>query len=286
MTGLSLGIAAAFCWAALDVVRKAIVRHGSPLAVAVALSAGQVPFFLAWALWDGTWVTTEVYWFPAGLSIAANALAGLLFMTAVKLSPLSRTVPFLSLSPVFSAIIAIPTLGEYPDLSHWLGIALVVIGAFVLNSDVSGSVRRALGEERGAPLMVAVALLWAASTAFDKLALPHASAAAHTFILSVGVAALLLVFMLAKGRLRELRALRAAPVALQLGLVGLAVVALALQMLALQWLWVAVVETLKRGLGVIGSVLFGRIFFHEPVTPAKLTAAALMISGTALLVLS
>lgn len=286
MTGLALGVAAALCWAGLDVVRKSIVRYASPFAVAVALSVGQLPFFLSWALVDGTWVTTERYWFPALISIAANAMASVLFMVAVKLSPLSRTVPFLSLSPVFSAIIAIPTLGEYPALSHWLGIGLVVTGAFVLNSDLSRSVRRGLIEEPGAALMVAVALLWASSTAFDKLALPHSSAAAHTFILSAGISILLLLWIAALGRLRELRSLRDAPPGLQLGLVGFGVAALALQMLTLQWLWVAVVETLKRGLGVATSILFGRILFHEPLTPAKLTAAVLMISGTALLVLS
>jgi drug/metabolite transporter (DMT)-like permease len=286
MTGLTLGVAAALCWAALDVVRKSIVRYASPLAVAVALSVGQLPFFLVWALADGTWVTTERYWLPALISVAANAMASVLFMVAVKLSPLSRTVPFLSLSPVFSAIIAIPTLGETPEPTHWLGIGLVVTGAFVLNSDLSSSVRRGLIEERGAPLMVAVALLWASSTAFDKLALPHSSAAAHTFILSAGVSVLLLTWIGALGRLGELHALRAAPAGLQLGLLGFAVAALATQMLALKWLWVAAVETLKRGLGVAASVLFGRVLFHEAVTPAKLAAAVLMISGTVLLVLS
>ena len=66
-------------------------------------------------------------------------------------------------------------------------------------------------------------------------------------------------------------------------LVGFAVAALALQMVAIQWLWVAVLETLKRAFGVLGSVTFGKLFFDEPVTPRKLGAAALMVAGTTLL---
>jgi multidrug transporter EmrE-like cation transporter len=59
--------------------------------------------------------------------------------------------------------------------------------------------------------------------------------------------------------------------------------AVALQMLSLQWLWVAVVETLKRGLGVLGSIVFGRLFFAEPITQRKLLAGGLMVAGTVLL---
>jgi multidrug transporter EmrE-like cation transporter len=68
-------------------------------------------------------------------------------------------------------------------------------------------------------------------------------------------------------------------------MIGFAVAALALQMVALQWLWVAVLETLKRAFGVLGSVAFGRAFFLEPITGRKLVAGGLMIAGTTLLAL-
>jgi multidrug transporter EmrE-like cation transporter len=68
-----------------------------------------------------------------------------------------------------------------------------------------------------------------------------------------------------------------------MALIALAVAALALQMLALKWLWVAVIETLKRAFGVLGSVTFGRLFFDEPVTRRKVVAACLMVAGTSLL---
>jgi multidrug transporter EmrE-like cation transporter len=64
------------------------------------------------------------------------------------------------------------------------------------------------------------------------------------------------------------------------------VAALALQMVALQWLWVAVLETLKRAFGVVGSVLLGRVIFGEPITGPKLAAMALMVAGTTLLALT
>ena len=112
MTGFALGIAAALCWSALDVIRKAVAGKATPEALAVFLLLGQLPFFAAWALYDQTWISDAGYWTPALVSMSANAIANVLFMRSVQLSPLSRTVPFLSLTPVFSALVAVPLLGE------------------------------------------------------------------------------------------------------------------------------------------------------------------------------
>ncbi len=285
MMGFSFGVAAALCWAALDVVRKALAGKASPTALAVFLLLGQVPFLGAWAAYDQTWVTDARYWPPAVASMTMNALANVLFMRSVQLSPLSRTVPFLSL-PVFSALAAIPLLGEVPGLTHWAGILLVVVGALVLNSDLGDSWWKSVTHEKGAPFMIAVAVLWAFSTALDKRALPHASPASHAFLLSAGSATILGTWMLAKGKQGELRQVFQAPKGLLLGLVAFAVAALALQMTALQYLWVAVIETLKRAFGVFGSVVFGRLFFEEPITSRKLAAVVLMVAGSSILALA
>ncbi len=285
MIGFSLGVASALCWAALDVVRKAISGKASPAALAVFLLVGQLPFLGAWAVVDQTWITDPDYWPPALGSMGMNALANVLFMRSVQLSPLSRTVPFLSLTPVFSAVVAIPVLGEVPSLMHWAGISLVVAGALVINSDLSDSWWRSIAHEKGAPLMIAVAVLWAASTALDKRALPHASPASHAFLLSAGSATVLVFWIGARRKQGELRQAFSAPKGLLAAMVGFAVAALALQMLALQWLWVAVLETLKRAFGVLGSIVLGRAVFGEPITGRKLVAASLMVAGTGLLAL-
>jgi len=286
MMGFALGLSAALCWAGLDVVRKALAGKASPTALALFLMLGVLPFLGVWAVADQTWVSDVRYWPPALASMAMNALANVLFMRSVQLSPLSRTVPFLSLTPVISALAAIPLLGEVPGSMHWAGISLVVVGALVLNSDLSDSWWRSVSHEKGAPYMIAVAFLWACSTALDKLALGHASPASHAFLLSGGSATILLSWLLSRGKQGELREVVLAPRALLAGLIGFAVAALALQMLALQWLWVAVVETLKRAFGVFGSVVFGRLFFGEPITSRKVAAVVLMVAGTTLLALS
>jgi drug/metabolite transporter (DMT)-like permease len=286
MMGFLLGVASALCWSALDVVRKALAGKASPTALALFLMVGVLPFLGVWAVADQTWVRDVRYWPPAVASMAMNALANVLFMRSVQLSPLSRTVPFLSLTPVFSAFAAIPLLGEVPGVMHWAGIALVVAGALILNSDLSDKWWRSVSQEKGAPYMITVAVLWAFSTALDKRALPHASPAAHAFLLAAGSAAILVAWVLWRGTHAELREVFEAPKGLLVGMIGFAVAALALQMVALQWLWVAVLETLKRAFGVLGSVAFGRVFFLEPITGRKLIAVGLMVGGTTLLALT
>jgi drug/metabolite transporter (DMT)-like permease len=163
---------------------------------------------------------------------------------------------------------------------------LVVLGALILNSDSSRSWWRSITHERGAPLMIAVAFLWALSTALDKRALPHAAPASHAFLLCAGSAAILMSWILGGGRQEELGRVLGAPKALLGAMIGLAVAALALQMMALQWLWVAMLETLKRAFGVLGSVAFGRFVFFEPIDRRKQVAALLMVAGTTLLAVS
>jgi drug/metabolite transporter (DMT)-like permease len=286
MTGFALGVASALCWSALDAVRKMLVAKASPTSLVVFLLVGQVPFLALWAIWDGTWIRDSAYWPFALASMGMNALANVLFMRSVQLSPLSRTVPFLSLTPVFSALVAIPLLGEVPGPMHWSGIVLVVLGALVLNGDLGDSWWRSLSLEKGGPYMIAVAALWAFSTALDKRALPHASPASHAFVLTLGGAVILVSWILSRRSQAELGAVFRAPKGLLASMLGFAVAAVALQLLALQTLWVAVLETLKRAIGVLGSVLLGRAIFLEPVTVRKLIAGALMIAGTSLLALA
>ena len=64
-------------------------------------------------------------------------------------------------------------------------------------------------------------------------------------------------------------------------LLGVAILA---QLVAFTITEVATVETLKRALGMICAVVFGRIFFAETVTRRDLVVIAVMIVGTALLI--
>ena len=67
------------------------------------------------------------------MAVPLDIIALLLYMKAIKVSPLSLTLPFLSLTPVFLIGTSYIILGERPDRSGFIGIVLVVIGAYLLN---------------------------------------------------------------------------------------------------------------------------------------------------------
>jgi drug/metabolite transporter (DMT)-like permease len=223
---------------------------------------------------------------PAAASVALNIAANLLFFAALRNSQLSVTIPLLSLTPVFTALLAIPMLGEIPALRQWLGILLVVAGAFVLNLPEGGSLspaaRSPVSAPRGAGLMVLVALFWSLTGPFDKMATAKASGPFHATVLCTGVAIGIAMVLAGQRRLRELADVRAAGWIFILAVL-ISIAALGLQLLAMMKVWVGLVETLKRGIGNLSALILGRTLFGEAVTPRKLLAVGLMIAGVALI---
>ncbi|MFW5876981.1 MAG: EamA family transporter [Myxococcota bacterium] len=279
--GLAAAILSSLCWSGLDATRKVLSARLSAVVVVVWLSLGQAPLFAAWAAAEGRWIDGPGYLLPGLGSTALQVAANLLFVRAVHLSPLSLSVPFLSLTPVFTTIVAVPMLGEHATALQWVGIVAVVAGALLINAHRGHSLLGALLREPGSVLMIGVAAIWSFTAALDKMALRHASVGAHATVQTGGVAVVLLVWLIAMRRLGTLR--RMWPVDRpQAAAIFFAAGALGLQLLAFRLLMVGLVETLKRAVGVIASVAIGRVAFTEPITRPKVAAVVLMTVGTVL----
>jgi drug/metabolite transporter (DMT)-like permease len=284
LPALLLVVACGLGWAGFDLTRKMLVREIPPVALGFLLTLGAVPLFGAWMVEQGAAGPGVGYWVPALASVVLNVLATLLFLEAMRIAPLSVTIPLLSLTPVFATLISVPLLGERPSLSHSIGILLVVAGAIGLHWQPFGRAEGAEqpGAVRGALMVALTALLWSMTTPFDKLALERGNAPFHGFVLSAGVAAGVLLVLVAQGRLRDLGTVRRVPGIYVLAL-GISTLALALQLLALPQVYVGTVETLKRGIGNFMALLSGWFFFHEPVTARKVVAVGVMAVGVGLL---
>ncbi|MCP3962470.1 MAG: DMT family transporter [bacterium] len=286
LSALVVVLACAFSWVGLDLLRKLLAGRGRATPITFALVAAQLPLFLGWAVIRGEWHIGASYWWPGLGSLVVNLLANLAYMQSVRLSPMSATLPLLSLTPVFTTLLGIPLLAEWPRVIQAVGILLVVAGAFLLNrnqeSPTAGSERRrfwrSIPTDRGAILMISVALLWSLATPFDKLAIRHADPALHALILVAGITLGLFAVLLRQGRLGEIRDLRSS-----IGLVLLAAVcsgvAIFLQLLAIQMIWVGLVETVKRAVGAAMALALGRWVFREQVIRRQVAAVGLMLVG-------
>jgi len=281
-TGLIIAVLASLCWGSVDAVRKALAERITPLALATLLAAGKIPGFALWAAVDGSWSIPPAYILP-GLGVVVTALiASVLFLWALRLSPLSVSIPMLSLTPAFAVLIAFLLLDEAPTGRQQIGIGAVVTGAFFLNTGIQ-SVRGGRWGDPGAWIMVAVSALWAAAMTLDKVAMQYTDAPTHGIVHVTLIALLLLLFTVVRGQWRTLAEVRTMG-----GLYGAAIVlgtlATALQLVAIQVVLVSVVETIKRFVGLTMSVVNGRIFFREPVGRRKVFAIIWMGAGVFLLV--
>ncbi len=294
-------VVSALGWAALDVVRKLLVGRLPSWAVLFLLTAGAVPLFVAWALVSGFALPRDGYWVPALASVAINLAANVAYLEAFRMAPLSLVAPLLSLTPAFTALTAIPLLGEYPTPRSVAGIVLVIAGALFLHR-VSGPVEGSGGASgeapRGAPtplaerrrhgigalLVTLTALLWSLTLPIDKLALAHATGGFHGIFLNGGVALLTLVVLFARGGASEIREWRRAP-GLLAGAIAISFLALATQLAALPHIPAGTLETVKRGVGNLGAVFFGRLVFGETVTGSKLLAVLIMVAGVGLILI-
>ena len=272
-------VVSGLAFAALDLVRKLLAGRAAPLALVFYMSLGAAPVTGALLALRGAGEPSLGYVLPGAGALALNFLGSLGFIYSVKLSPLSRTIPLLSLTPVFTAAVALPILGELPSSTQLLGIALVVVGAATLNSE--GHLLRpfsGLLRERGALIMAGVALLWSLSGPLDKLALHYASVYFHATVMTLGVGAGALLVLWRQRALQRLSVAKG-----DWPLLGSATVAVSLalvfQLLAFQGIFVSLVEAMKRALGSLAALVLGRFVFGERVTSVHVAAVATMIAG-------
>lgn len=283
-----LVVAASVSSSGFDLFRKMLVRHLAPVPMVVLLALASVPLFGAAVLFGDPVTVQTAYWLPALGSVVLNVVANLTFLEAVRISPLSVTVPLLSLTPVFTALLGLAVLGERPAPLDLVGIVLVVAGAFWLNLGMvekGQASARAFVSQPGAWLMAGTALLLSLTIPLDKLAVGRASPPFHGLVLTAGIALGSLIVLAVQNRWSELAGLRSGWRPFILALIA-STLALGFQLVALKaGVLVSLLETLKRGIGNLLAVVLGRAAFGEAVTAGKLAAALLMAAGVALILL-
>jgi drug/metabolite transporter (DMT)-like permease len=245
-TGFLLAILASVVHASADAAKKGLTRR---LSTADALT-GYVLFGLP--LISLVWLASGLpgmpragFVFYALLSIVPNLLANLLFFEAVRISPLSLTVPFLAFTPAFLIGTSWLINRELPSSAGAVGILLILCGAVLLHAKElrhgAAGPLRAILRERGSLLMTAVALIWSVSAAADKAAVLRSGPVAYLVFWHLGMTLPLVGVSLARRRMGVILA-AALPTS---GASALHVLGGALQMAALPLVQAAYVIAIK-----------------------------------------
>lgn len=272
--------------ALFDLTQKMLGRYLAPLPMVALLGLASLPLFVAPLLWLGPPPIAASYWLPALVTAIFHFLSHLAFIQSVRLADFSLTVPLLSLTPVFTTLIAWLLLGEEPTLRTVWGILLVVLGVTLLQRPASFTwpAFAATWRARGPWLMIGTAALWSITLPLDKLAVSRSGALFHGFFLTLVITLAALLVLALRGEKLPLAALSECRGLFWSSFVFCAAT-LGSQLFALSLTLAGVVETIKRALGNLLAMFFGRQVFGEPLPAAKWLASLIMAAGVALILL-
>jgi drug/metabolite transporter (DMT)-like permease len=276
---------AALSLATSDALTKRFFSNLSPLMMGIIRLGYALPWLLA-ALFFIPWIIPDTtFWFCIAIGLPLEALAFYCYMKALKISPLSLTVPFLAFTPGFIILTGWIILGEEISPGGFCGIILIIVGAYFLNLSKTRygllAPLMAIFREPGSRLMLLVSFIYAFTSTIGKLAIIHSNPYFFGITYNMALAMLMTLFLPAAANAEPVKNLVRRPL---IGLILGALVATTIfsHMLAISMTNVAYMISLKRT-SLLFGVLYGALWFKEEKITERLTGAIIMITGVFLI---
>ncbi len=281
-----LAIATAFCVATGDALTKKFFGQFSPYEMAIASSIYSLPFLIVYIFFIPIPRLDTVFWWIACILIPLDTFAFYLYMKAIKLSPLSLSIPFLSFTPVFMIFTGFIVLGEVPNSWGIIGIGFIVAGSYLLNiTQVKYGYFapfRAILREPGSILMLVVAFIYSFLAVLGKKAIQHSSPLFFGFFYLAALDITILIFFPFLEKIKWRGILKVPAKGLSVGLM-LFLHAL-FHCLAINMIEAVYMIAVKR-MSILFSVVYGWILFKESDIGARMFGALLMFAGVVLIIL-
>jgi drug/metabolite transporter (DMT)-like permease len=222
----------------------------------------------------------SVFFVITFLAIPLDIIAVLLYIRAIKVSPLSLTLPFLSLTPIFLIGTSYIILGEKPDKFGFIGIILVVIGAYLLNVHTISqgflAPFMAIAKEKGSVLMIIVAFIFSIGACLGKIAVQHSSPAFFSVIYIFLLSLFLFIIVSFKSKQFLSKSISRPVPFVFIGM--LIAIMLVTHLKAISLIEVSYMISVKR-LSILIGVIYGVMFFNETNIKERFLGAAVMVSG-------
>ncbi len=260
--------------------KKALDGNTDPYIVAWVRTGYATPFIAVIIPFIDIPTLDGIFYIAMFLSIPLDIIALLLYMKAIKVSPLSLTLPFLSLTPVFLIGTSYVILGEKPDKSGFIGIILVVIGSYLLNvHTISRGVFepfKAIAKEQGSVLMIVVAFVFSIGVCFGKIAVQHSNPAFFSVIYIFLLSLFLFIVVSFKSKHFLSKSIsRPVPFVFIGMLIAIMIIT---HLKAISLIEVSYMVSVKR-LSILFGVLYGVMFFKETNIKERFLGATVMVSG-------
>jgi len=278
----------AFMTASNDALTKKVLVVHDEYLIAWLRLLWALPFLLASIIFIRIPQLDCVYVLAFFTALPLEVTATVFYVKALKISPLSLTVPFLSLTPVFLIVVPYLILGETISLAGLIGVVMIAFGGYTLNiKEIKKGILApftATTRERGSLYMIAVALIYSITATLGKLAIQHSS---PVFFGVTYYSALALVMApLALLKNRDKHGVWPHKVAIKASILpGFChATGIFAHMIAISLTQVAYMISIKR-LSLLISVLYGCLLFKETNIEERFIGTGFMIAGFILIVL-
>jgi drug/metabolite transporter (DMT)-like permease len=233
--------------------------------------------------------TLDSTFFLAFLSaLPLEVTATVFYVKALKISPLSLTVPFLSLTPIFLIIVPYLIIGESISFPGVAGVIMIALGGYTLNINEARkgffAPLRAIGKEQGSLYMIAVALIYSVTATLGKLAIQHSSPLFFGILYYSALAVVMTPIALFKNRQKMRLWPRGGAIKASVVPGFCHAISIGAHMIAISLTQVAYMISVKR-LSLLIGVVFGYLFFKETNIGERFLGTLLMIIGFAFIVL-
>jgi uncharacterized membrane protein len=282
-----LALICAFLTGIGDAVSKHLLTHAEEKTVGWGRLVFAWPWLMSVWLVSGRPQASPAFWAVAGGMVPIELVAYLSYLRAIRISPLSLTIPFLALTPMMTILTGWVLLGEKIGWVGWLGVMAVTMGAYLIHLDrlTDGWLQpiRAIWSTPGIRWMVLTALLYSITAVLGKKAIQLSSPVAFPFFyITLDAMAMTSLVHWDSGGIRVAsgRLLALWPVYLLAG--GLLAGAFLTHAWAILEAPVAYFISVKR-LSLVVGVVMGRLIYREEAFWQRVGGTLLMVLGAALI---
>lgn len=286
MIWFSLSLLSAFCLATSDAITKKYFSDFSPYMMGLIRLGYALPWLLLSLFFIPRCVPDTTFWLCLLIGLPLEATAFYCYMKAIKVSPLSLTLPFLAFTPGFIIITGWIVLGEKINFSGFLGIILIITGAYSLNfsktQDGLLAPLKAIFHEAGSRLMLLTSFIYAFTSTVGKLAIIHSSPSFFGVVYMIALTFIIaLCFPVTEHTTSSMKTFFKKPLT---GILLGAIVSISVfsHMYALSMTNVAYMISLKRT-SILFGVLYGALIFKEEKIRERLIGSLIMITGVFLI---
>jgi len=277
----------AFFLSTSDALTKRILVSRDEYFVAWARLLFAIPVFLTSLLIIDIPHLNRNFWFATLTALPFEITAMILYTKALKVSPLSLTIPFLALTPLLLIIVSYIILGEKVSLAGGAGIFLIAAGSYTLNihelrQSLLGPLKAIL-KEKGSIMMIIVAFIFSITSSLGKMAIENSS---PVFFGSFYFVLLTIIFTpIALKKNRGSFAISRKDI-LPLALIGITYSAMVLfHMVAISLTKVAYMISVKR-MSLLISIIYGHFIFKEENITERIIGGVIMFAGFVLIILN